>query len=178
MESRKWTAEELFEIAKEEYERAGLEVNDECVGEWAFWSAKQEYSSEDEVRDELSIYIADELLDIGPIYPQEDLSEGQIKRIAAKLYRGVETGDVNMSVSNTVHDNVEKIELDDDITVYDTWYGGWMEIGDCGYMIEAYFTAKEMAKLAPYFDESLLPWDTTVYTLKRDGVELCKFQPR
>ena len=57
----KFSAEKLFEIAQEEYSKAGLPATAEGAGNWAYYSAEQEYESEQEVRDELAGYIAEEL---------------------------------------------------------------------------------------------------------------------
>ena len=57
----------LFEIAKEEYAAADFlpEGTDyftwkEGVGNWAYYSAQQEYTSEEEVREEIRGYIVKE----------------------------------------------------------------------------------------------------------------------
>lgn len=55
-----FTAEELFDIAKEEYAAAGLEATAEGAGNWAHYSADDEYADEDEVREELRGYIKEE----------------------------------------------------------------------------------------------------------------------
>lgn len=57
----KFSAKKLFEIAQEEYSKAGLTATAEGAGNWAYYSAEQEYESEQEVRDELAGYIAEEL---------------------------------------------------------------------------------------------------------------------
>ena len=59
----KFTAERLVEIAEEEYRAAGVEM-DECtggegVGQWAYYSAKQEYDSEEQVREELRALLSE-----------------------------------------------------------------------------------------------------------------------
>lgn len=65
----KFTAEELFDIAKEEYRKADFlpEIGSvkyhtwaEGVGQWAYESANQEYTSLEDVRYELQEYIKDE----------------------------------------------------------------------------------------------------------------------
>ena len=57
----------LFEIAKEEYAAADFLPEDtnfytwkEGVGNWAYYSALQEYDSEEEVREEIRGYIVKE----------------------------------------------------------------------------------------------------------------------
>lgn len=49
----KISEERLFEIAAEEYKSAGLDPHNEGVAQWAYYSAQQEYRSEEEVREEL-----------------------------------------------------------------------------------------------------------------------------
>ena len=63
----KFSSERLYEIAKEEYTAAdflpeGTEFHTwkEGVGNWAYYSAQQEYDSEEDVREELRGYIAEE----------------------------------------------------------------------------------------------------------------------
>ena len=56
-----FTAEELFEIAAEEYTKAGIDVEGEGAGEWAYWSAENDaFHSEEEVREELRRLLAKE----------------------------------------------------------------------------------------------------------------------
>ena len=57
----------LFEIAKEEYtaanflpEGTNFYIWKEGIGNWAHYSSQQEYDSEEEVREELRGYIAEE----------------------------------------------------------------------------------------------------------------------
>ena len=63
----RFSIERLYEIAKEEYAatdflHGGIECYTwkEGVGNWAYYSAKQEYDSEEEVRDEIRGYIVEE----------------------------------------------------------------------------------------------------------------------
>ena len=63
----KFTIKKLCEIAKEEYTAANFLLDDtnfytwiEGVGNWAYYSAQQEYTSEEEVREEIRGYIAAE----------------------------------------------------------------------------------------------------------------------
>lgn len=56
----KFTAEELFEIAKEEYAAAGRGEEGEGWGLWAYYAAVLTYDSEEEVRKELRDHIAKE----------------------------------------------------------------------------------------------------------------------
>ena len=63
----KFSIERLYEIAKEEYATADFLPEDtefytwkEGVGNWAYCSAQQEYDSEEEVREEIRGYIAEE----------------------------------------------------------------------------------------------------------------------
>ena len=53
----KFTVEELFDIAKDEYCKAGMPVTDEGAGNWAMLSANEDYESIDDVRSELRKYI-------------------------------------------------------------------------------------------------------------------------
>ena len=62
-----FSAERLFEIAKEEYsaadflpEGAEFYVWDASISEWAYFKAWEEYISEEEVRNELREYISKE----------------------------------------------------------------------------------------------------------------------
>ena len=58
----KFTAERLFEIAMEEEKAAGVESTIEeqqlGIGNWAYYSADQEYKDEEEVREEIRDLIA------------------------------------------------------------------------------------------------------------------------
>ena len=63
----KFSVKRLYEIAKEEYAAANFLPEDkdfytwkEGVGNWAYYSALQEYDSEEDVREELRGYIAKE----------------------------------------------------------------------------------------------------------------------
>lgn len=59
----KFDAETLFEIGMDEYSKAGisLDINaKDAVGQWAYYSADEEYASEEDVREELRGYIAAE----------------------------------------------------------------------------------------------------------------------
>ena len=63
----KFSIERFYEIAEEEYAAAnflpeGTEFYTwkEGVGNWAYYSAQQEYNSEEEVREEIRDYIATE----------------------------------------------------------------------------------------------------------------------
>ena len=56
-----FTAEELFEIAAEEYKKAGIDFEGEGAGQWAALSAERDdYHSEDEAREELRGFIEEE----------------------------------------------------------------------------------------------------------------------
>ena len=56
-----FTAEELFEIAAEEYNKAGMDFDAEGAGQWAALSAENDdFHSEDEVREEIRIFIEEE----------------------------------------------------------------------------------------------------------------------
>jgi len=63
----KFTAQRLFEIAIEEYGKAGLltgtegEISKEHIGCWAVYSERQDYENEDAVRAELADYIKTEI---------------------------------------------------------------------------------------------------------------------
>ena len=57
----------MYEIAKEEYATANFLPEDtefhtqkEGVGNWAYYSAQQEYENEEEVREEIRGYIVEE----------------------------------------------------------------------------------------------------------------------
>ena len=63
----KVSSERMYEIAKEEYAAAdflpeGTEFHTwkEGVGNWAYYSAQQEYENEEEVREEIRGYIVEE----------------------------------------------------------------------------------------------------------------------
>ena len=63
----KFSIEKLYEIAKEEYaaadflpEGTDFHIWKEGVGNWAYYSAQQEYDSEEEVREEIRGYIVEE----------------------------------------------------------------------------------------------------------------------
>lgn len=63
----KFSAERLFAIAQEEYRQADFLPDGadyftwkEGVGQWAAESAADEYESEDDVREEIRSYIAEE----------------------------------------------------------------------------------------------------------------------
>ena len=56
-----FTAEELFEIAAEEYKKAGIDFEGEGAGQWAALSAEaDDFHSEEEAREELRSFIAEE----------------------------------------------------------------------------------------------------------------------
>ena len=56
-----FTAEELFEIAAEEYKKAGMDFNAEGAGQWATLSAENDdFHSEEEAREELRRLLAEE----------------------------------------------------------------------------------------------------------------------
>ena len=56
-----FTAEELFEIAAEEYKKAGIDFEGEGAGQWAALSAENDdFHSEEEAREELRRFIAEE----------------------------------------------------------------------------------------------------------------------
>ena len=63
----KFSSERLYEIAKEEYatadflpEGTNFHTWKEGVGNWAYYSAQQEYESEEKVREEIRGYIVEE----------------------------------------------------------------------------------------------------------------------
>ena len=63
----KFSIKRLCEIATEEYAAANFIPEDtefykwkEGVGNWAYYSAQQEYDSEEEVREEIRVYIVEE----------------------------------------------------------------------------------------------------------------------
>ena len=56
-----FTAEELYDIAKDECKKAGMDFNGEGAGQWAALSAENnDFHSEDEARAELRSFIAEE----------------------------------------------------------------------------------------------------------------------
>ena len=56
-----FTAEELFEIAAEEYKKAGIDFEGEGAGQWAYWSAENDdFHTEEEARAELRRLLAKE----------------------------------------------------------------------------------------------------------------------
>ena len=56
-----FTAEELFDIAAEEYKKAGIDFEGEGAGQWAALSAEaHDFHSEEEAREELRSFIAGE----------------------------------------------------------------------------------------------------------------------
>ena len=56
-----FTAEELFEIAAEEYKKAGMDFNGEGAGQWAALSAENDdFHTEEEAREELRSFIEEE----------------------------------------------------------------------------------------------------------------------
>ena len=58
---KNFTAEELYDIAKDECKKAGMDFNAEGAGQWATLSAENDdYHSEDEVREELRRLLAKE----------------------------------------------------------------------------------------------------------------------
>ena len=58
---KNFTAEELFEIAAEEYKEAGMDFEGEGAGQWAALSAESDdFHSEDEAREEIRSFIEEE----------------------------------------------------------------------------------------------------------------------
>ena len=56
-----FTAEELFEIAAEEYKKAGIDFEGEGAGQWATLSAENDdFHTEDEVREEIRAFLEEE----------------------------------------------------------------------------------------------------------------------
>ena len=56
-----FTAEELFEIAAEEYKKAGIDFEGEGAGQWAALSAENDdFHSDEEVREEIRSFIEEE----------------------------------------------------------------------------------------------------------------------
>ena len=56
-----FTAGELYDIAAEEYKKAGMDFEGEGAGQWAALSAERDdYHSEDEVREEIRSFIEEE----------------------------------------------------------------------------------------------------------------------
>ena len=56
-----FTAEELYDIAKDECKKTGMDFDAEGAGQWAALSAENDdFHSEDEVREELRSFLAEE----------------------------------------------------------------------------------------------------------------------
>lgn len=56
-----FTAEELYDIAKDECKKAGMDFDAEGAGQWATLSAEyDDFHSEDEAREEIRSFIAEE----------------------------------------------------------------------------------------------------------------------
>ena len=56
-----FTADELYDIAAEEYKKAGMDFNGEGAGQWAALSAERDdFHTEDEVREEIRSFIEEE----------------------------------------------------------------------------------------------------------------------
>lgn len=60
-----FTAEELYEIAAEEYKKAGMDFNGEGAGQWAYYSAESDdFHTEEEARAELRAFLDEEMGDL------------------------------------------------------------------------------------------------------------------
>lgn len=58
---KNFTAEELYDIAAEEYKKAGMDFNGEGAGQWATLSAENDdFHTEEEARDEIRSFIEEE----------------------------------------------------------------------------------------------------------------------
>ena len=56
-----FTADELYDIALDEYKKAGIEFNGEGAGQWATLSAESDdFHSEEEAREEIRSFIEEE----------------------------------------------------------------------------------------------------------------------
>lgn len=56
-----FTAEELYDIAKDECKKAGMDFNAEGAGQWAYYSAESDdFHSEEEAREEIRSFIEEE----------------------------------------------------------------------------------------------------------------------
>ena len=56
-----FTAEELYDIAAEEYKKAGMDFNAEGAGQWATLSAERDdFHTEDEAREEIRRFLEEE----------------------------------------------------------------------------------------------------------------------
>ena len=56
-----FTAEELYDIALDEYKKAGMDFNGEGAGQWAYYSAEaDDVHPEDEAREEIRSFIEEE----------------------------------------------------------------------------------------------------------------------
>ena len=56
-----FTAEDLYDIAKDECKKAGMDFNAEGAGQWAYYSAESDdFHTEEEARAELRGFIEEE----------------------------------------------------------------------------------------------------------------------
>ena len=56
-----FTAEDLYDIAKDECKKAGMDFDAEGAGQWAYYSAESDdFHTEDEVREEIRSFIEEE----------------------------------------------------------------------------------------------------------------------
>ena len=56
-----FTAEELYDIAKDECKKAGMDFNAEGAGQWAYYSAEDDdFHSEEEAREEIRSFLEEE----------------------------------------------------------------------------------------------------------------------
>ena len=56
-----FTAEDLYDIAKDECKKAGMDFNGDGAGQWAYYSAESDdFHTEDEVREEIRSFIEEE----------------------------------------------------------------------------------------------------------------------
>ena len=56
-----FTAEDLYDIAKDECKKAGMDFNAEGARQWAYYSAESDdFHTEDEVREEIRSFIEEE----------------------------------------------------------------------------------------------------------------------
>ena len=56
-----FTAEELYDIAKDEYKKAGMDFNAEGAGQWATLSAENDdFHTEKEAREEIRAFLEEE----------------------------------------------------------------------------------------------------------------------
>ena len=63
-----FSAEELYDIAADVYQRAGFRIDQSIrdgISQWAYWSAEfDEFHSEEEPREQLRAFLAQDMVDM------------------------------------------------------------------------------------------------------------------